>query len=122
MAKFYYHNLGKSWAVGIEGSNKEEVEAWFNGFWNHGATSGELQWFSNNFGYFWTTEKKLKRSLYNMSIHKFMDDKEGEELEKWARTQAVERFESFIEQRFVVMGKNNEVFNTIDPDYEPVLA
>ena len=46
----------------------ETVEAWFNSFWNHGATqAADLNWTNKNEGYFWTSQKKLKRYFKNSS-------------------------------------------------------
>jgi len=55
------HN-GAACVVGLIGTASEIVEH-FNGFWNHGATSGELTWGHDNFAHFWTTPQKLFLSL-----------------------------------------------------------
>ena len=54
------HN-GAACVVGLIGTASEIVEH-FNGFWNHGATRGELTWGHDNFAHFWTTPKKLYSS------------------------------------------------------------
>ena len=64
------HN-GAACVVGLIGTASEIVEH-FNGFWNHGATRGELTWGHDNFAHFWTTPKKLYASLLSRARLKLL--------------------------------------------------
>lgn len=64
------HN-GAACVVGLIGTASEIVEN-FNGFWNHGATGGELTWGHDNFAHFWTTPKKLYSSLLSRARLKLL--------------------------------------------------
>ena len=64
------HN-GAACVVGLIGTADEIIEQ-FNGFWNHGATAGELTWGHDNFAHFWTTPKKLYASLLSRARLKLL--------------------------------------------------
>ena len=68
MTKLIVHKEGTNWALGIVGKTKKEVEQrhWY--FYHHKATnSTDLIWLKDDcapfVGYFWTQEKRLKKSL-----------------------------------------------------------
>ena len=69
MVELIVQKEGSSWALGIVGSTKEEVEQrhWY--FYHHKATNAtkDLIWLKDDcapfVGYFWTQEKRLKKSL-----------------------------------------------------------
>jgi hypothetical protein len=117
MTTYVYQNLGTSWAVGIRGDSEQEVKEHYFGFWNHGATGGDLQWLTSTFAYFWTTPEKLMAALLSMSRMSILRredkrvDKTGEKfqykgrkggVEDLARAEADERFRQFTLDYFVV--------------------
>ena len=68
MVELIVQKEGSSWALGIVGSTKEEVEQrhWY--FYHHKATNAkDLHWLRDEYapfvGYFWTQEERLKKSL-----------------------------------------------------------
>jgi len=69
-----YQNCGEFWAIFLKGQDVEKIEQSFNSFWNHGATSGKLHWLSDYLGYFWATEKTLKKALVNQNLFRMLND------------------------------------------------
>jgi len=57
-----YQDTGTALAVCLIG-NEDDINAQFNSFWNHGATSGELKWTMPWRAYFWTDKKRLVKGL-----------------------------------------------------------
>ena len=55
----------------------ETVEAWFNSFWNHGATKGELEKIVEGTGAFLTTRKKFMRALVDIHLFILLNEMEG---------------------------------------------
>jgi hypothetical protein len=96
MIKLYKQNCGSKIAVGIEGDEQGITER-FNSFWNHGATDGEFHWQTLTRGYFWTTEEKLKKAIFNATLFELwnkypeMEDDEPTS-ESQARDIAAHRF------------------------------
>mgnify|MGYP003126005283 FL=1 len=78
MVKLIMQKDGTNWALGIVGSTKEEVEQrhWY--FYHHKATnSTDLIWLKDDcapfVGYFWTQEKRLKKSLRHGTLLEAMN-------------------------------------------------
>lgn len=66
MVKFYIQNLTTSCVIGIEGDNEIEIERWYYSFFNHKATSSDLNWYFNKkFAYFWSTPEKFRKALFD---------------------------------------------------------
>jgi hypothetical protein len=63
-----YQNLGTNWLVILNG-NEEDIELAFNSFYNHGATSGKLEWNSTFNATFWSTPKKMRTYFFNRLRH-----------------------------------------------------
>jgi len=63
-----YQNLGSNWLVILNG-NEEDIELAFNSFWNHGATSGSLEYNSLTNATFWTTPDKMRKYFFNRLRH-----------------------------------------------------
>ena len=88
---------GTSTAVGLHGDNDSITER-FNSFWNHGATDGELHWLSDGNAYFWTTEEKLEKAVFNATLFELWnkrpeleEDDKQEEAETLAKAFTNER-------------------------------
>ena len=68
MTKLIVQKEGTNWALGIVGNKKIDVVQRFDYFYHHKATNAkDLHWLKDDcapfVGYFWTQEKKLKKSL-----------------------------------------------------------
>ena len=68
MTKLIVQKEGPNWALGIVGNKKIDVVQRFDYFYHHKATNAkDLNWLKDDcapfVGYFWTQEKKLKKSL-----------------------------------------------------------
>ena len=80
---------GTSTAVGLHGDNDTITER-FNSFWNHGATDGELHWLSDGNAYFWTTEEKLEKAVFNATLFELWNKRpELEEDDKQEEAEAL---------------------------------
>jgi len=84
MVELIVQKEGSSWALGIVGSTKEEVEQrhWY--FYHHNATnSTDLIWLKDDHdpfvGYFWTQEKRLKKSLRRGTLLEAMNAGYGDD-------------------------------------------
>ena len=87
--KLTQKNCGTRIAVGLHGDNKSITER-FNSFWNHGATDGELHWLTDGNAYFWTTEKDLKKAVFNATLFELWNKRpELEEDDKQAEAEAI---------------------------------
>ena len=77
--KLVYQNSGSWWCVGIysAGADEEAIEAQYNSFWNHGATSTEPKKATDSLWYFWTTPKLFRKALESAELFKLLN--EGEE-------------------------------------------
>jgi hypothetical protein len=70
-------------AVWLKGDNKQELLENYWSYWNHGATSADdLHWANELQGYFWTSERQLKRYFKNSSraivLNELGEDWQGE--------------------------------------------
>ena len=63
--------------VFIEAKDGETVEAWFNAFWNHNATSGELEWIFDNEASFCSNWKRFTRALNDIFLFGLLNDMEA---------------------------------------------
>ena len=77
--KLIYQNSGSWWCVGIYSADADEeaIEAQYNSFWNHGATSSEPKRLTDSLWYFWTTPAALRKALESAELFKLLN--EGEE-------------------------------------------
>ena len=83
MVKNSLYKNGSVIAVWIDAETRQEALENYWSFWNHGATGADdLNWTSNTEGYFWTTDKKLKRYFKNSSraivLNELGEDWEGD--------------------------------------------
>lgn len=62
-----HQNLGSNWLMVMRG-NEENILLVFNGLWNYGATSGELEFTDHvkTTATFWSNEEKMTRFFYNL--------------------------------------------------------
>jgi len=124
-AKLYKQSCGSKIAVGIEG-NEQNVTERFNSFWNHGATDGEFHWQTLTRGYFWTTEEKLKKAIYNATLFEilnkypeFEENNEEHIAEGQARDIAAHRFEDIENMSDLVAQRmQNGTYYTTEVDLE----
>ena len=87
--KLTQKNCGTRIAVGLHGDTQSITER-FNSFWNHGATDGELHWLTDGNAYFWTTEKDLKKAVFNATLFELWNKRpELEEDDKQAESEAI---------------------------------
>ena len=109
------HN-GAACVVGLIGTADEIIEQ-FNGFWNHGATAGELTWGHDNFAHFWTTPKKLYASLLSRArlkllkrdTTKYKGKKGGFKDE--AKRMAKVYYDELIPERYLYIYRSEDVYN-----------
>ena len=62
--------------VFIAAKDGETVEAWFNAFWNHNATSGELEWVFDNEGSFCSNWKRFTRAMQDIFLFSILNENE----------------------------------------------
>ena len=74
MTEIKYSKKGTTWAIEIQGDSEQEINERFYSFWNHGATDGEFHWLNEFRGYFWTDEKRFKKSLETIFLFKLLQD------------------------------------------------
>jgi hypothetical protein len=67
-ANVTYQNIGTHWLVILNGA-EEDIELAFNSFYNHGATSGGIEYNSSFNATFWTTPGKMRKYFYNRLRH-----------------------------------------------------
>jgi hypothetical protein len=102
-------SYGNGIAVGIQG-NSEHIEKMSNLFFNYGGTTknGELHMESENFGYFLSTEERLKNALathwqtnaiLNGDSKRFKKNPEG--FDKYAKEIAEEIFSQYKRENFM---------------------
>lgn len=131
MLKLIRETKANSINIGIEGDNETEINEKFYSFWNHGATDGEFYWMKDGaFGYFCTTEEKLRKSLVNSNLFKILNespnkykkDKKGAIVE--ARKLAEEEYSSIKEEVFAANSKNDifvySISSIFDSEEKPV--
>lgn len=77
--KLQHH--GSDTAVVLEGDNRQEIIERFWSFWNHGATSGELEWQSETRATFWARgngkllgRDKILHAMENAMLFKLLND------------------------------------------------
>lgn len=75
MTKLFIQKIGTSIILGIIGTSTEAIIERYYSFWNHQATSEELEWKNPDFAYFWTTTDKLKRALIRASLAEILNRK-----------------------------------------------
>jgi len=80
--KLQHH--GSNTAVVLEGDDQQEITERFYSFWNHGATSGRLEWQSENRATFWangsgktTGREKILHAMENAMLFKLLNDTGG---------------------------------------------
>ena len=86
MTEIKYSKKGTTWAIEIQGDSELEINERFYSFWNHGATDGEFHWLNEFRGYFWTDEKRFKKSLENIFLFKMLnesDELREQDFEGW---------------------------------------
>ncbi|MEK6880201.1 MAG: hypothetical protein AABY22_11355 [Nanoarchaeota archaeon] len=114
--KYGLQEVGNRIIVSLQTRDKQELLEDFYGFWNHGATKGELQWLNdseNCYAYFWTTREKLIKSLIhrhlfdilNKNPDKYKNKKNG--AIKEATEKARETFKKFKEEDVVSISLDN---------------
>ena len=62
--------------VFIEAKDGETVEAWFNAFWNHNATNGELEWVFDNEASFCSNWKRFTRAMNDIFLFMILNENE----------------------------------------------
>jgi len=62
--------------VFIEAKDGETVEAWFNAFWNHNATNGELEWVFDNQASFCSNWKRFTSALQDIFLFMILNENE----------------------------------------------
>ena len=63
--------------VYIAAKDGETVEAWFNAFWNHNATSNEgVEWIFDNEGAFCTNWEKFTRAMQDIFLFSILNENE----------------------------------------------
>lgn len=73
MTKMTYQDFGNNWIVFINGDNKTEIEQQYYSLWNWKATSGELDWLSDDCAKIWTTRAKMVRYFRNICLNELID-------------------------------------------------
>ena len=73
--KLVYQNSGSWWCVGIYSAcaDEEAMEAQYNSFWNHGATSTEPKKATDSLWYFWTTPKLFRKALESAELFRILN-------------------------------------------------
>ena len=84
MTQLIVQKEGTNWALGIVGNKKIDVVQRFDYFYHFKATNAkDLYWLRDEcapfVGYFWTQEKKLKRSLRNGTLLEAMNAGYGDD-------------------------------------------
>ena len=84
MTELIVQKEGTNWALGIVGNKKIDVVQRFDYFYHFKATNAkDLYWLRDEcapfVGYFWTQEKKLKRSLRNGTLLEAMNAGYGDD-------------------------------------------
>ena len=84
MTELIVQKEGTNWALGIVGNKKIDVIQRFDYFYHFKATNAkDLYWLRDDcapfVGYFWTQEKKLKRSLRNGTLLEAMNAGYGDD-------------------------------------------
>ena len=84
MTELIVQKEGTNWALGIVGNKKIDVIQRFDYFYHFKATNAkDLYWLRDEcapfVGYFWTQEKKLKRSLRNGTLLEAMNAGYGDD-------------------------------------------
>ena len=84
MTELIVQKEGTNWALGIVGNKKIDVVQRFDYFYHFKATNAkDLYWLRDDcapfVGYFWTQEKKLKRSLRNGTLLEAMNAGYGDD-------------------------------------------
>ena len=99
----FYHQLGRSWAVGIESDDPEEIKSQDYSWYNHGAYNGKLHFLSERFAYIWTNEAKMKKYFYNSSLAFYLNkyDDKAKFAERAARLLARLRFGNMTSETFI---------------------
>jgi hypothetical protein len=119
MPSLIYQNLGSSWAVGILGATKLEVEQRYYSLYNWGATNGELHWVEETeprcFAYIWTTKKKLFQYFIKLEALKWDVDRvmTGPLKRKITRA-AIQRFRELKNDKFIDFSNNIDYYSTVD--------
>jgi len=74
MVRIVCQDLGSSLVVGIKGREHEEILHTFYSFWNHGATDGNITWFNDLFGYFWSTREKFEKAMLSRALFVILNE------------------------------------------------
>ena len=105
----YYRQIfsKEDWAIGMHGKDRTAITHRFYAFYNWMATSGELDWWTNEFAVFWTDEARCLKAILNFSRRKVIQEMGADTLKgikggaDVLAKQEAERFASqFIDERF----------------------
>ena len=97
----------EDWAIGMRGKNRKAIEQRFFAFYNWMATSGELDWWTDEFAVFWTDEARCLKAILNFSRRKVIQEVGADTLkgvkggaDVLAKQEAEEFVAGFIDERF----------------------
>lgn len=95
-------DFGSSFGVFLVAQDKEAINQRFYSFWNHQATNGELEWWSDTTAFFWiagtknqTPEEKLLIYLARAGLSEILNTEQTKGTNPWPRAceKALERYE-----------------------------
>jgi len=105
----YYRQIfsKEDWAIGMRGKDRTAITHRFYAFYNWMATSGELDWWTDEFAVFWTDEARCLKAILNFSRRKVIQEMGADTLKgikggaDVLAKQEAERFVSqFVDERF----------------------
>ena len=88
--KISLQNFGTIYGIFLNGTSKEAIEQRYYSFYNHEATGGDLEWWSETCGLFWiytskagTADDKLRLALARAAFAKIMQHNRPAGIDPW---------------------------------------
>ena len=105
----YYRQIfsKEDWAIGMRGKNRQEIKERFYAFYNWMATSGELDWWTDEFAVFWTDEERCTKAILEFRRRRVIQEMGADTLkgvkggaDALAKQEAEKFMAEFIDERF----------------------
>jgi hypothetical protein len=119
-------SFGTVLGVFLTGKDRTAIEQRFFSFWNHGATKGEMEWWSDTCAFFWVTEsknqtaeEKFKLSLIRAALYEILPPtsrRAYKHVNAWvdACEIGLKRFELIDRVNWLVFSNTIELFSLAD--------
>ena len=105
----YYRQIfsKEDWAIGMRCKNRQAIKERIYAFYNWMATSGELDWWTDEFAVFWTDEERCTKAILEFCRRRVIQEMGADTLkgvkggaDALAKQEAEKFMAEFIDERF----------------------